>query len=107
MKFPGYMFHRAKFYKSEYMSSGDGTGENKYRQTIILFCSVKDITALLQKEAKQEVVKKTLKIFTHFTNAITADLFVRLDNEDTVYKIINVENKDGLNRELVITLECL
>ena len=99
----GKLIHTITFYTTEYISNGDGTGEEHLKELRRVKCSIEDIGYKTLLERKKEEVEKILKVHTYYfkefdTNGLKAKI-----NAD-LYEVIYRENVSYKNTECIFTI---
>lgn len=99
----GKLIHTATLYKSLYVKNNDGTGKNKLEYVKKVKCSIRDVSYQNKDSNNKTTEDATLKITTHYFKS-DINMLVKINSDETLYKITYIENVDFENKVLIFSL---
>ncbi|WP_300377853.1 head-tail adaptor protein, partial [Brachyspira sp.] len=104
----GKLIHTITFYTSEYISNGNGTGNNELIELKKVKCSIDDITYKDIQQGKRKNLERTLKVHTHYFKEFdTKGMYAKINNDKDLYEVIYIENVSYKNIECIFTIKKL
>ncbi|WP_020003662.1 phage head completion protein [Brachyspira innocens] len=104
----GKLIHTITFYRTKYIDNGNGTGSNELIELRKVKCSIEDITYKDIQQGKRKDLERTLKVHTHYFKEFdTKGMMAKINRENDIYEVINMENVSYKNIECIFTIKKL